>query len=165
MQRLCELRHYPLLTSLSILASRLGDGPVWGATGLAFLIFGAAGTRWAVGTAAIAIAASVLLFMAVKNMIGRPRPFETWQNLRCLLAPPDRFSFPSVHTMTAFAVGTVYTLLIPGAGCFFLPLAILIGISRVFLGCHYPTDVLAGALLGFVVGFGAVTFSRCFLPL
>jgi undecaprenyl-diphosphatase len=163
MQWLAELRYFPWLTSFFVLVSRLGDGSLWGATAAGFLVFGGPQTRWAVAAAALAITVSVRLFMAVKNMIGRPRPFVTWQNLRCLLQPPDRFSFPSGHTMTAFAAATVYALLIPGAALFFLPLATLIGLSRIFLGCHYPTDVLVGALLGSTIGFVTVNCIR--LPL
>lgn len=154
MQRLFDLRRFAPLTALSLLASRVGDGPLWWVSGLVLLAVGSAPTRWAVLGAALAIALSVSLFMAVKNLIGRPRPFETWCDLPCLLAPPDRFSFPSGHTMTAFAVCANYAELVPGSELFFFPVALLIGLSRVFLGCHYPTDVLAGAALGSGIGLG-----------
>jgi undecaprenyl-diphosphatase len=157
MQRFCELRIYPWLTGLFLTASRLGDGPLWWASGIFFLIFGSTQSRWAVGAAAVAIGISVALFMAVKDLFGRPRPFETWRDLPCLLAPPDRFSFPSGHTMTAFAVCGVYSEMIPWACHFFLPAAVLIGLSRVFLGLHYPTDVLVGALLGLGIGTGVAS--------
>jgi undecaprenyl-diphosphatase len=121
---------------------------------MVLLAVGSGPTRWAVLGAALAIGLSVSLFMAVKNLIGRPRPYETWCDLPCLLAPPDRFSFPSGHTMTAFAVCANYAVLVPGSELFFFPVAILIGLSRVFLGCHYPTDVLAGAVLGGGIGLG-----------
>lgn len=152
MQRLCNVRAFPRLTALFILASRLGDGGLWWGSALLLLFFGGDAGRRAVAAAALAIALSIVVFKAVKNLIGRPRPFATWQDLPCLLAPPDRFSFPSGHTMTAFAVYAVYAELIPGSSVIFLPAAILIGLSRVFLGCHYPTDVLVGALLGTGIG-------------
>lgn len=152
MQHFCQLRVYPLLTNLFLAASRLGDGPLWGASGAFFLLFGNLRSRWAVAAATLAVGLSIALFKGVKGLIGRPRPFETWSHLPCLLAPPDRFSFPSGHTMTAFAVWSVFSLMIPGAGLFFLPAAVLIGLSRVFLGLHYPTDVLVGALLGTGIG-------------
>lgn len=154
MQHLLDLRRHAPLTALFLAASRLGDGPLWWVSGLVLLAVGSASTRWAVLGAALAIGLSVALFMAVKNLIGRPRPFETWCDLPCLLAPPDRFSFPSGHTMTAFAVCANYAVLVPGTELFFFPVALLIGLSRVFLGCHYPTDVLAGAALGSGIGLG-----------
>jgi undecaprenyl-diphosphatase len=155
MHYLCDLRRFSPLTFLFVAVSRLGEGPLWGMSGLILLVHGPARTRWAVLGAALAMAVSVALFMAVKNLIGRPRPFESWRELPCLLAPPDRFSFPSGHTMTAVAACVNYAALLPGSELFFLPVAVLIGVSRVFLGCHYPTDVLAGALLGGGIGFGS----------
>jgi undecaprenyl-diphosphatase len=154
MQRLFDLRRFTPLTALFLLASRLGDGPLWWVTGVVLLAVGSGPTRWAVLGASLAVALSVALFTAVKNLIGRPRPYETWCDLPCLLAPPDRFSFPSGHTMTAFAVCANYAVLVPGSELFFFPVALLIGLSRVFLGCHYPTDVLAGAALGSGIGLG-----------
>jgi len=56
--------------------------------------------------------------------------------------------------MTAFAVCGTLAVLLPGSLAFFLPAAILIGLSRIFLGLHYPTDVLVGALLGSAIGLG-----------
>jgi undecaprenyl-diphosphatase len=56
--------------------------------------------------------------------------------------------------MTAFAVCANYAALVPGSELFFFPVAMVIGLSRVFLGCHYPTDVLAGAALGSGIGLG-----------
>lgn len=162
MLRFCGLRRHGWLTGLFRLASRLGDGPLWWSTGLTLLAVGDAPMRWAVLAAALAICTSVLLFMAVKNLIGRPRPYEVWAELPCLLAPPDKFSFPSGHTMTAFAVTGVYAVLIPGSLPIFFPAALLIGLSRVFLGVHYPTDVLVGALLGSGLGLG---MGRLFLAL
>ncbi|MBE0598239.1 MAG: phosphatase PAP2 family protein [Desulfuromonadales bacterium] len=156
MQWLCELRHYPFLNLFFLGATRLGDGPLWYAVGAGFLAFGTPDTRRAVAAAAIAIALSVTLFKAIKKVAGRPRPFEAWLDLPCLLAPPDRFSFPSGHTMTAFAAATVFALLIPGTGIWLLPAGAIIGFSRVYLGCHYPTDVIVGALLGSGIGAAVV---------
>lgn len=139
-----------------VAASRLGDGPLWVAVAASLLGFG--GTRGASAAfwAALAVGISTLVFVCVKRAAGRPRPFETCTEVRCLLAPPDRFSFPSGHTMTAFAAWSVLSQTVPGSGRLFLPTAMVIGLSRVCLGVHYPTDVLAGALLGSGIGFGVL---------
>ncbi len=154
MERFCRLHRSRLLTALFTGASRLGDWPLWAGLGLTLILFGDSPGRLAVLAGAIAVALSVALFMALKNRIGRPRPFEVWDRVPCLLAPPDKFSFPSGHTMTAFAVYGAIATLLPGMGLFLLPAAVLIAISRVFLGVHYPSDVLAGALLGMTIGCG-----------
>jgi undecaprenyl-diphosphatase len=156
MRRFCELRRYGWLTRLFLAASRLGDGSLWWVAGIVLTVAGGSAGRRATLAAALAIGSSVLLFMALKGLIGRPRPFVAWPALTCLLAPPDRFSFPSGHTMTAFAAWAAFAGLLPGCGLLFLPAAVLIGVSRVFLGLHYPTDVLVGALLGTGLGLAAV---------
>ncbi|KIH76015.1 hypothetical protein GFER_13410 [Geoalkalibacter ferrihydriticus DSM 17813] len=152
MQRVCDLRRFQPVTTLMRAASRLGDGPLWYLTAVVLLTCGGAVERWAALAAGISIALCVALFTLVKNRIGRPRPFEIWADLPCQMLPPDRFSFPSGHTMTAFAVCGALAVLLPGSLGIFLPMAILIGFSRIFLGLHYPTDVLVGALLGSTIG-------------
>jgi undecaprenyl-diphosphatase len=155
MQGLCSLRRHAWLTRFLYFLSRMGDGLLWWISGLLFLIVGTTRTCWAVLAAGGAIGISVSVFILVKKWVGRPRPFEKWCDISSLIVPPDKFSFPSGHTMTAFSVYAVYSSLIPGSGVLFLPIAILLGISRVFLGVHYPTDVVVGALLG--VGIGKMT--------
>ena len=151
------LRSFAWITWLFKTASRLGDWPLWVATGIGLLALGDPHINRTVLATAIAIGCSVLLFMAVKNLVGRPRPFEAWQGLNCLMAPPDKFSFPSGHTMTAFAVWGVLAVGLPVMAKFYLAMAILIGLSRVFLGLHYPTDVLVGAFLGSTIGVGVAS--------
>ncbi|HKK01788.1 MAG TPA: phosphatase PAP2 family protein [Desulfuromonadales bacterium] len=161
MQRFCDLRRHSWLTVLFRGASRLGDGPLWWACGLMLLVVGGPPGRRAFFAAALAIASSILLFKGIKNLIGRPRPYVTWPDLPCLLAPPDRFSFPSGHTMTAFAAWAAISAILPATSAFLLPAAVLIGASRVFLGLHYPSDVLVGALIGSGLGVGAVQLLQC----
>lgn len=155
MRRLCAFQRTLWLSSLFKAASRLGDWPLWVVTAVLLLSLGGRDGRLAFFGAGLAVGGSVTLFMLVKNLIGRPRPYEVWDHLPCLMLPPDRFSFPSGHTMTAFAVCGAFSILLPAAVVFYLPAAVLIGLSRVFLGVHYPTDVLAGALLGTGIGLGS----------
>ena len=155
MRRFCALQRSPWLSALFKTASRLGDWPLWVVTAVVLFGWGARSAQIALVGAALAIALSVVLFMLVKNLIGRPRPYEVWDQVPCLMLPPDKFSFPSGHTMTAFAVCGSFAILLPGVVPFYLPMAILIGLSRIFLGVHYPSDVLAGALLGTGLGVGS----------
>lgn len=154
MERFCRLRSITWITLIFKAASRLGDGPLYISTVIFLLACNDGHLRLVALTATLAIGLSILFFMCVKNLIGRPRPFESWHVLTCLMAPPDKFSFPSGHTMTAFAVWGVLFVGTPVLSSFFLVSAILIGLSRVFLGLHYPSDVLVGALLGGGIGLG-----------
>jgi undecaprenyl-diphosphatase len=158
MERFCSLRGWPWLTRIFRAASRLGDGSLWVATGIYLLALNQDNSRLVALAAAMAVGLSILLFKAVKNLIGRPRPFESWQALSCIMAPPDKFSFPSGHTMTAFAVWGALFIGLPGLSHIYLAIAVLIGLSRIFLGLHYPSDVLAGALLGGAIGLSTASY-------
>lgn len=152
MRRLVWMRDYPWLTAVFKFISRLGDGPLWGAIGVTLLLLGGRTERLAVGAAAVAAGAAITFFTLVKRLIRRPRPYESWSDLSCLVAPPDRFSFPSGHTLTAFAMYGSLGSLLPAFVPLLLTVAVLVGLSRVYLGAHYPTDVLVGGLLGSLLG-------------
>ena len=94
-------------------------------------------------TVVVADAAADLLAELGKVIVHRHRPFETQ------LGPPSNaYSFPSGHTATSFACATVLAVFAPRWRVAFFVLAALIALSRVYNGLHYPTDVLAGAVLG-----------------
>lgn len=85
----------------------------------------------------------------IKNWVARVRPYDAIEGLTCLTGPMWDFSFPSGHTTSSLAC--TWVLLIRGPKRWGIPLfvlAILIGLSRLYVGVHYPTDVLAGAVIG-----------------
>lgn len=124
--------------------------------GLALLPFIGAGllfsARWRrTGAAAlVAMGVSLLLVLGFQFLSQRPRP----ESVRLVLAAPNFPAFPSGHTALAFAFATVLTLATRRwmVGAAAVLLACLIAISRVYLGHHYPSDVLAGAVLGSAIG-------------
>jgi undecaprenyl-diphosphatase len=89
---------------------------------------------------------SHLIVQLVKRTVGRPRPSRS-VDCRTLVQEPDRFSFPSGHAAAAMSVAFVYAFAFPALAPVLLPLAFLVGASRVFLGVHYPGDVLIGQLI------------------
>ena len=133
-------------------ATRAGDGWLWGALGLAVLLWGGTERYRALEAAGASAASSLAVFLSVKRLTGRRRPCDIAPHAWAALLPPDQFSFPSGHTMTAFAVsvplGLFYPVLLPAL----LFCGLSIAVSRILLGMHFLSDVLAGSLLGAVLG-------------
>jgi Membrane-associated phospholipid phosphatase len=89
---------------------------------------------------------SHLIVQLVKRTVGRPRPSRALDQ-RALVDEPDQFSFPSGHSAAAMAVAIVYAVAFPPLAIVLIPVAMLVGASRVCLGVHYPGDVLIGQLI------------------
>jgi len=136
-----------------ISATRVGDGWLWYAMGLAIVMLGGRTRFNAVGAAGISSILSILLFLCLKRLTGRRRPCQIEPHCWATLLPPDRFSFPSGHTMTAFAVAIPLSLYYPTLTIGLLFCALSIAMSRILLGMHFLSDVVAGALIGTGLGY------------
>lgn len=89
--------------------------------------------------------------LLLKNIVARPRPFAEIEALIPLIAKPTDFSFPSGHTTASFAVALVMLRMLPKKiGIPAVVLAAMVAFSRLYLGVHYPTDVLAGFVVALV---------------
>lgn len=94
---------------------------------------------------------AVLTNLTTKNAVRRPRPFDVIKGLKTLIPPPTDWSFPSGHTTSSISAGTVLLMKMPkhiGIPAFITGL--LISASRVYIGVHYPSDVVAGAAAGVI---------------
>jgi undecaprenyl-diphosphatase len=131
-----------------VLATRAGDGWLWYLLGAAVLLFGGESRFYAVGGAALAALSGVAIFLTLKKAAGRRRPSAFEPHCWATLLPPDQFSFPSGHTITAFAVAVVMGHFYPelSPGLYFCALSV--AASRILLGMHFLSDVVAGAVIG-----------------
>jgi len=140
-------------------STRGGDGWLWFVIGLAVLVFGGPERFGAVSSGSFAGILSVGAFLWLKRFTGRKRPIHIEPHCWATLLPPDQFSFPSGHTMTAFAVCVPLSLFYPPLAAVFFFCALSVAISRILLGMHFLSDVLAGALIGTALGcLGFLTF-------
>jgi len=132
----------------AIAATRAGDGWLWYLIGLVILLFGGEMRFAALAGAGSSALSGIVLFKALKHISGRTRPCHIEPHCWATLLPPDQFSFPSGHTITAFAVavtlGQFYPTLLPGL----LFCAVSIATSRILLGMHFLSDVVVGASIG-----------------
>lgn len=101
----------------------------------------------------ISLAFSHVLIHFLKRIANRPRPNITLSNVNTFSISLYDQSFPSGHTTAAFSVAASIAFIFPEIGLFAIIMAGLVGMSRVYLGVHYPTDVLIGALIGIVSAF------------
>ncbi|MBP1933093.1 phosphatase PAP2 family protein [Ammoniphilus resinae] len=91
---------------------------------------------------------SHLMVQFIKRSFSRPRPYLKDRNVIVCPNPLKDYSFPSGHTTAIFSLCTSISLIFPGFFSVSYPIAILVGLSRVYLGLHYPLDVAIGAIIG-----------------
>jgi undecaprenyl-diphosphatase len=140
-----------------IAATRMGDGWLWYGLGAMLLVFGGAQRFAAIGAAGSAAILGIFVFKALKMVSQRPRPCQYEPHCWAKVLPPDKFSFPSGHTMTAFSIALVVSYFYPSLEGPLFFLAISIAVSRIVLGMHFLSDVLAGAVLGVALGCASIT--------
>jgi undecaprenyl-diphosphatase len=137
---------------LMIIATRMGDGWLWYSLGLILFFYGGQHRYAAIGAGASSAAVGIILFRLLKLISHRKRPCEIEPHCWSSILPPDKFSFPSGHSITAFAVALSIGLFYPDLQGCLLAVAFLIASSRIILGMHFLSDVLIGSALGVLLG-------------
>ncbi len=151
----------PVLDPCMIFLSRANDyGAVWLALLGALAALGGRTGRWAALAGVVALTVGFVSSEALKDLVMQPRPFTSLPEARLLVSPLGSYSFPSANVAYAFAASIASSLAarrlvgcVPLWGWSFLALAVAISYSRVYVGVHYPSDVLGGAILGVLVGW------------
>jgi undecaprenyl-diphosphatase len=140
--------HRPAVRELFRVVSRLGDGVFWYLLLLFVPVaYGEAGLLPAAQMGVMALA-GIGIYKLLKHRLVRERPYITFDGILAGTPPLDRYSFPSGHTLHAVCFTTIAASHFPELAWLLVPFALLVATSRVVLGLHYPSDVLAGAALG-----------------
>lgn len=142
---------YRLIRDCFRIVSRLGDGIFWYGLMIAILIINGAEGLAPLLHMALAGLAGTLLYKWLKGKTLRPRPYEVHQDIWLTGTPLDKFSFPSGHTLHAVVFSVVVLNYYPQLVIIVVPFTAMVALSRVVLGLHYPSDVLAGALIGALI--------------
>lgn len=153
--KVCQRR---LIKPLFVSVSRLGNGVFW------YILIAAIPFVYGFNFLHVSIRmllaglAGLLIYKLIKSVTERPRPYKTNSNITLGTAPLDQYSFPSGHTLHAVGFTLIAVYYIPVLGWVLIPFTILIALSRVVLGLHFPTDVIAGSVIGSSVAFSGIYF-------
>lgn len=140
------------IRTLFAVISRLGDGVFWYLLMAALVLAdGMDGLRASAHMAATGVVA-LTLYKVLKRWTQRPRPFAADLRIRAWVAPLDEYSFPSGHTLHAVSFSVVALAYYPWLAPLLLPFTAGVALSRVVLGLHYPSDVLAATGIALLLG-------------
>jgi undecaprenyl-diphosphatase len=150
-----HLPHNDTLNSFFAFLSGIGSwGIIWILIAMYFFVWEEIKDRKRLFALIFAISVDIILVeIFLKNYIHRLRPFYTIPEIFDIYGSPSSFSFPSGHTTIAFAAAYILGKNNRRLSFFYYFLAFLIAFSRVYLGKHYPVDVVAGTALGLIIGF------------
>ena len=155
-QRLNRMGHLRAIRLFFKGISRLGDGVFWYSLALALPLMAGAEGLEKLGHITVTGLICILIYSQLKNRLVRKRPFISFPDIHAHTAPLDKYSFPSGHTMNAVNFAVLFTWAFPPLAYLVVPFALLVALSRVILGMHYPTDVMVGAALGLILSWGSL---------
>ena len=152
--------HTPYLDSLMMSLTRMGvDSAIWMAMAIPMLFFKKT-RKCGILMFVVMLLGAIVTDDIIKPLVMRERPCMIDRTVRMLVARPRTYSFPSGHALQSFACATMIFLHSKGGGIAALILAFGIAFSRMYLFVHFPTDVLAGAVIGALISAGVFYLCR-----
>ncbi len=154
--------HTPVLNVIMAFFTYLGEaGAIWLVLSVVFLCI----KKYRETGSAIMLSLAfegIVSELIIKNIVRRERPFNVHPWIDTIVHKPSSYSFPSGHTCTAFCASTALFFYNKRLGAAAYTLAAVIGFSRNYFYTHYPTDVLAGAAEGVILGLIAANLNKAF---
>ena len=141
----------PTLKKIMYVFSRVGDGYIWIFTALFLIVLKLPLIYLYLMRSATGTIFCIILFTYSKNLVNRTRPYKK-HHKRPMIIPPDRYSFPSGHTIVSFSIAITFGTHNPLLFVYCIFFSTCIAISRVYTGVHYPFDVIISSVLGVIVG-------------
>lgn len=157
--------HCRFLDVIMLFFTYLGEvGIFWIATAIVFLCFKKT-RKCGIYLAVALILDAVLVNLLLKNIVKRPRPFEYSEKLKDYILflkykLPNDYSFPSGHSAVSFCAFAVIWYFLGKKSLPFAFTAVIIAFSRLYIGVHYPSDVILGAIIGFLIGVLSIILSN-----
>ena len=144
-----QRNHRRMMARLITAISHTGDGYFYPLAAFAVWLSNRRLGEMIFWSALTAFAIELPVYKVMKHTIRRDRPCDALNAIERRIHASDRFSFPSGHTAGAFLMATLVTFVVPVLGPICFAWAVSVGFARIYLGVHYPTDVLVGAALGY----------------
>ena len=154
--RINQLSRQEFIRRFFAVVSKLGDMYFWIAMGIALLVQHGTAAIPTVLHLTVTAGIGIAIYKVLKQKLVRERPFITNGEIFCATAPLDRYSFPSGHTLHAVSFSIMLAAVEPALTVITLPFTILVALSRVVLGLHYPSDVFVGAAIGAALAAASV---------
>ncbi len=150
----------PFLDFMMVFFTKLGDAGVLWIAASVIMLFIKRYRKIGVLSLVSLVVCFLLGTYGIKPLVGRVRPYEGIEGLRLIVPPLSDFSFPSMHTATAFSCAVVFCKGGKWLGVSAVAISAIIGVSRVYLHMHYASDVIAGAVFGTLIAFVVMWFSK-----
>ncbi len=158
--RLNQLGRTASIRRILVWVSRLGDGPIWYLLVLGLPLFLGSAYLSVSLCLSLSTLSGIWVYKRIKAHYRRPRPYQRDPLFHAHAVALDEYSFPSGHTLHATSCSLILIATVPTLGLCFLPFALATAVSRIVLGMHYVSDVVAGAIVGLLTGAVWLTAAR-----